>query len=84
MKVIKLVKRAALGVFGAGAVRKKAEKKAKKAVKRTKVTFTLMTLSFCAGAVLTGYLAYHNRQKLAVMTLGRRNVRLGRLKKQSR
>ena len=84
MKVIKLLKRAALGVFGAGAVRKKAEKKAKKAVKRTKVTFTLMTLSFCAGAVLTGYLAYHNRQKLAVMTLGQRNVRLGRLKKQSR
>lgn len=84
MKVIKLLKRAALGVFGAGTVRKKAEKKAKKAVKRTKVTFTLMTLSFCAGAVLTGYLAYHNRQKLAVMTLGRRNVRLGRLKKQSR
>ena len=81
MKVLKLVKRAVLGAIGAGAVRKKAEKKAKKAVKRTKVTFTLMTLSFCAGAVLTGYLAYQNRQKLAVMTLGRRNVRLGRLKK---
>ena len=84
MKVIKLLKRAALGVFGAGAVRKKAEKKAKKAVKRTKVTFTLMTLSFCAGAVLTGYLAYQNRQKLAVMTLGRRNIRWGRLKKLKR
>ena len=81
MKVIKLVKRAALGVFGAGDVKKKAEKKAKKAAKRTKVTFTLMTLSFCAGAVLTGYLAYQNRQKLAVMTLGRRNIRWGRLKK---
>ena len=50
-------------------------------MKRTKVTLALMTLSFCAGAVLTGYLAYQNRQKLAVMTLGRRNVRLGRLKK---
>ena len=84
MKVIKLLKRAALGVFGAGAVRKKAEKKTKKAVKRTKVTLVLMTLSFCAGAVLTGYLAYQNRQKLAVMTLGRRNVRLGRLKKLKR
>lgn len=81
MKLIKLMKKAALGIFGVGAVRKKAEKKAKKAVKRTKVTFTLMTLSFCAGAVLTGYLAYQHRQKLAVMTLGRRNVRLGRLKK---
>ena len=50
-------------------------------MKRTKVTVTLMTLSFIMGAVLTGYLAYQNRQKLAVMTLGRRNVRLGRLKK---
>ena len=81
MKVLKVLKRAALGAFGVGAVKKKAEKKAKKAVKRTKATFALMTLSFCAGAVLTGYLAYQNRQKLAVMTLGRRNVRLGRLKK---
>ena len=84
MKVIKLIKRAALGAFGVGAVKKKAEKKAKKAVKRTKATFALMTLSFCAGAVLTGYLAYQHRQKLAVMTLGRRNVRWGRLKKQNR
>lgn len=84
MKVIKLLKRAALGAFGVGAVKKKAEKKAKKAVKRTKATFALMTLSFCAGAVLTGYLAYQHRQKLAVMTLGRRNVRWGRLKKQNR
>jgi hypothetical protein len=81
MKLIKLMKKAALGIFGVGAVRKKAEKKAKKAVKRTKVTVTLMTLSFIMGAALTGYLAYQNRQKLAVMTLGRRNVRLGRLKK---
>ena len=78
MKLIKLMKKAALGIFGVGAVRKKAEKKA---VKRTKVTVTLMTLSFIMGAALTGYLAYQNRQKLAVMTLGRRNVRLGRLKK---
>ena len=84
MKVLKVLKRAALGVFGAGAVKKKAEKKAKKAARRTKVTLALMTLSFCAGAVLTGYLAYQNRQKLAVMTLGRRNVRLGRLKKLKR
>ena len=81
MKVLKLIKKAALGVFGAGAVKKKAEKKAKKAVKRTKRTFALMTLSFCAGAALTGYLAYQNRQKLAVMTLGIRNVRWDRLRK---
>ena len=32
MKVLKVLKRAALGVFGAGAVKKTAEKKAKKAV----------------------------------------------------
>ena len=56
----------------------------KKAARRTKQTVALMTLSFCAGAVLTGYLAYHNRQKLAVMTLGRRNIRWGRLKKLKR
>ena len=84
MKVIRLIRKTALGIFGAGAVKKKAEKKAKKAIKRTKVTFALMTLSFCAGAALTGYLAYQNRQKLAVMTLGRRNVRWGRLKKLKR
>lgn len=84
MKVIKLLKKAALGIFGVGAVRKKEEKKAKKAARRTKVTLALMTLSFCAGAVLTGYLAYQNRQKLAVMTLGRRNIRWGRLKKLKR
>ena len=81
MKVLKLIKKAGLGVFAAGTVRKRAEKKAKKAVKRTKRTLALMTLSFCAGAALTGYLAYHNREKLAVMTLGKRNIRWSRLKK---
>ena len=81
MKLIKLMKKAALGIFGVGAVRKKAEKKAKKAVKRTKVTVTLMTLSFIMGAALTGYLAYQNRRKLAVMTLGKRNIRWSRLRK---
>ena len=84
MKVIKLLKRAALGAFGLGAVRKKAEKKEKKAARRTKLTFALMTMSFCVGAVLTGYLAYRNREKLAVMALGRRNIRWGRLKKLKR
>ena len=33
MKVIRLIRKAALGIFGAGAVKKKAEKKAKKAIK---------------------------------------------------
>ena len=31
--------------------------------------------------VLTGYLAYQNRRKLAVMTLGKRNIRWSRLRK---
>lgn len=81
MKVLKLIKKAVLGVFATGTVKKRAEKKAKKAVKRTKRMFVLVTLSFCAGAALTGYLAYQNRKKLAVMTLGKRNIRWSRLKK---
>ena len=68
-------------MFATGTVKKRAEKKAKKAAKRTKRTLALMTLSFCAGVALTGYLAYQNRRKLAVMTLGKRNIRWSRLRK---
>ena len=81
MKVLKLIRKAVLGVFATDTVKKRAEKKAKKAAKRTKRTLALMTLSFCAGAALTGYLAYQNRRKLAVMTLGKRNIRWSRLRK---
>ena len=78
MKVLKLIRKAVLGVFATGTVKKRAEKKA---AKRTKRTLALMTLSFCAGAALVGYLAYQNRRKLAVMTLGKRNIRWSRLRK---
>ena len=54
MKVLKLIKKAVLGIFATGTVKKRAEKKAKKAAKRTKRTLALMTLSFCAGAGLSG------------------------------
>ena len=38
MKLIKLMKKAALGIFGVGAARKKAEKKAKKTGKKPVLT----------------------------------------------
>lgn len=60
---------------------RKVETKVKRKVKRTKRTIALMTLSFCAGVGLTAFLAYQNRQKLAVLTLGKRNIRWRRLKK---
>ena len=57
--------------------KKKAEKKARKAKK----TFFILSLccAFCLGAGLTGLFVYRNRERLAVMTVGRRKIRPRRL-----
>ena len=56
--------------------RKKEEKKAKR-----KLYVFGLCCAFLAGSGLTGYVLFKNREKLAVMTIGRRNIRRRRLLK---
>ena len=72
MKAIKLVKK----VLGGKKQADKAAKKAKKKLRMLSYCF-----AFCAGAALTGYICYQNREKLAVMTIGRRNIKPRKLLK---
>ena len=66
----------------AGRKARKVEKSVKRKVKRAKKTLALMLLAFCAGVGVTCFLMYANRKQLAVMTIGRRNIkRRGLLKK---
>lgn len=59
--------------------KRKAEKRARKA-KKALYVFGLCC-AFCAGASVASVLIYRNRKKLAVMALGKRNIKLRRLKK---
>ena len=59
-----------------GRKKEKTEKKAKRALH----LFGLCA-AFCAGAACMGVLVFKNREKLAVMTVGKRNIRRRRLKK---
>ena len=51
-------------------------KVAKKTRKMKKILHILgLCCAFCAGATVAGVFVYKNRQKLAVMTVGKRNIR---------
>ena len=51
-------------------------KVAKKTRKVKKILHILgLCCAFCAGAAVAGLFVYKNRQKLAVMTVGKRNIR---------
>ena len=57
--------------------KKTAEKKAKKAKKKLYVLSIFC--AFCLGAFATAFLVYQNKEKLAVMTVGKRNINRRRL-----
>ena len=60
----------------------KVEKKEKKAKKAKKALYVFgLCCAFCAGAALTGFVVFRNREKLAVMTVGKRNIKRRKLLK---
>ena len=63
--------------------RLKRKKKVEKRVRKAKRTLYVLGLccAFCTGAAVAAVLVYRNRNRLAVMTLGKRNIKRRRLKR---